>query len=132
VLAPRGQLPDIVLCRHVREHLEDPLAALRAMRALLAPGGELRVIVPRERHRWSAFEPDLNQHLYCWNFRALNNLLAGAGYEVRSNRYVYARGYGVLLPVRHWLGRRPYQLGARVCGRLARAGELLAAATISP
>ncbi len=122
--APQGAW-DIVFCRHALEHIEHPLDALRLMRPLLKPGGELYLIVPKEGHRQSSLKPDLNQHLYCWNFRALNNLLIRAGYRPFSNRYLHSWGYGYLLPLRRLLGQRAYELAARAAGWICRNGEIV-------
>ena len=40
---PRGEW-DIVFCRHVLEHLEEPLTHLKFMRDLIAPDGEVYLI----------------------------------------------------------------------------------------
>jgi len=116
---------DIVFCRHVLEHVEDPLDALRAMRGLVAGGGELRLILPREGHAAASFDPDLDQHLYCWNFRAANNLLRRAGFAPFANEEKYILGYRALLPLRRALGPGVYYHAARLVGRLYGNGELL-------
>jgi SAM-dependent methyltransferase len=121
---PRG-VWDIVLCRHALEHMEDPLGALRVMRRLVTEGGELYLILPKERHSQAGFEPDLNQHLYCWNFRTINNLLHRAGFTPYLNSYNCVLGYRVLLPVRRWAGKTTYLVTARIVGRLARNAELI-------
>ena len=77
-VVPRGEW-DIVFCRHVLEHLEEPLNHLRFMRDLIARDGEVYLVLPKEKHHHCSFTPDLDQHLYCWNFRAINNLLLRAG-----------------------------------------------------
>ena len=100
------QAYDIVFCRHVLEHVEEPLSALRTMRELLRPGGFLLLIVPRETHWPSAFTGDINQHLYCWNFNTINNLLLRAGYQPYHNSYRYPFGWHALLPIRRRFGRK--------------------------
>lgn len=42
-LAPQ----EVMLCAHVIEHLDDPDAGLAAMRAVLAPGGRLLLVVSK-------------------------------------------------------------------------------------
>ncbi len=121
---PRGQY-DIVFCRHVLEHLEAPLEALRTMRKLLCPGGFLLLIIPKEGHWPSAFSPDINQHLFCWNFNTINNLLIRAGYQPYLNAYRYPFGWHALLPVRRWFGRRVYLALSAMGSVLRRNGELV-------
>jgi predicted SAM-dependent methyltransferase len=121
---------DIVLCRHVLEHLESPLEHLKLMRELIAEDGELFLVLPREGHYDSSFTPDLNQHLYCWNFRTINNLLQRAGLRPYINRYAYVLGYRALLPVRRVLGTSAYFYATRIVGRLKRNGELIVRAKV--
>jgi SAM-dependent methyltransferase len=120
---PAGEW-DLVIARHVLEHLESPLDALRGMQSLLAPGGTLILVLPREGHVAASLTPDVNQHLFCWNFRSVNNLLARAGYRPEVNEYRYVRGFGVLLPI-HKLGwPRLYLHAVQLAGRLVGNAEL--------
>lgn len=116
---------DIVFCRHVLEHVEDPLATLRLLSPLLAERGYLYLIVPKEGHCRVPFGPDRHRHLFCWNFRSINNLLHLAGFSVESNAESYILGYRVLLPVRRVFGERAYLWAIRATGRLLRNGELV-------
>jgi SAM-dependent methyltransferase len=127
---PRGSW-DIVFCRHVLEHLEEPLAALKCMRELIGPGGELYLVLPKEKHSYSSFIPDLDQHLYCWNFRTLNNLLLRAGLVPYHNEYRYALGWRALLPIRTYLGKAAYYHATTLGGIFRRNGELIARARLS-
>ena len=121
---------DIVLCRHVLEHLENPLQHLKLMRELIAEQGELLIVLPREKHYLASFTPDLNQHLYCWNFRAINNLLERAGFQPHANRYAYVLGYRVLLPVRRILGADAYFYATLIVGYLKLNSELIVRAGV--
>lgn len=116
---------DIVFCRHVLEHVEDPLQTLRTMRELVTPDGELFLILPRENHFQCALEADLDQHLYCWNFRAANNLLRRAGFLPVRNYCTYILGYRVLLPIRRLFGKNAYFYLTRLVGWAKRNGELV-------
>ena len=120
---PAGQW-DIVIVRHVLEHLEAPAEALRAMRQLLAPSGTLIIVLPREGHGAASYEPDVHRHLYCWNFRNLNNLLYVAGYQPYVNKYRYLRGFGVLLPLYRWGLHGLYRIAVQASGWLVRNAEL--------
>jgi SAM-dependent methyltransferase len=115
---------DIVFCRHVLEHVERPLDALATMRALLKTNGELFIIVPKEEHFSPKIGPDLDQHLHCWNFRALNNLLFRAGFAPRTNEYRYALGWHAFLPIQRYFGQSAYYHTTTLGGVLKRNGEL--------
>jgi len=122
---------DIVFCRHVLEHLERPIDALASMRELLQPAGELFIIVPKEEHFAVKLAPDLDQHLHCWNFRSLNNLLFRAGFVPHSNEYRYMLGWHAFLPIRKRFGPGAYYHATKLGGMLRRNGELLVRAGIA-
>jgi SAM-dependent methyltransferase len=122
---------DIVFCRHVLEHVEEPLAALKSMRELIADKGELYLVLPKEKHSLCSFEHDLDQHLYCWNFRSIKNLLYRAGFAPYLISYKYSLGYRVLLPLRRLFGKRVYFHTARLVGLLKRNGELIIRARLA-
>jgi SAM-dependent methyltransferase len=81
---------DIILCSHVLEHVKDPYKTLKILRSKLKAGGKLILILPVERHGKASFDLDINQHLYCWNFRTINNLLTVANFRVIENSYLYS------------------------------------------
>lgn len=116
---------DIVFCCHVLEHLEDPLRALRRMRSLLVPSGRLLLVLPKEGHWIEPIQPDWSQHLFCWNFRALNNLLFRSGFVPFINRYHHAAGWHRLVPVKRLFGMEAYILLTRLGAVLRRNGELV-------
>ncbi len=116
---------DIVLSRHCLEHLEEPLSNLCLLRAFLKPGGKLILILPKERHSFTSYQPDVNQHLYCWNFRTINNLLARADYQVELNKYQSVIGYCALLPLRRVVGKEIYYRATLLAGRIFGVTELV-------
>jgi len=122
---------DIVFCRHVLEHLERPIDALATMRGLLKPTGELLIVVPKEEHFSSRLAPDLDQHLHCWNFRALNNLLFRAGLVPQTNEYRYMLGWHAFLPIRRLFGTAVYYRVTTLGGLLRRNGELVVRAALA-
>jgi len=122
---------DIVFCRHVLEHVERPIDALASMRELLKPTGELFIILPKEEHFLLKVAPDLDQHLHCWNFRALNNLLFRAGFAPRTNEYRYALGWHKLLPLHKHFGPEVYYRATTLGGLLRRNGELTVRAGVA-
>jgi len=113
---PRGAF-DTVLCSHVLEHVEQPLATLELLGSLLRPNGRLVVVLPAEEHAPSTLTVDVHQHLYAWTFRTINNLLDRAGFEVLHNRYVYRTAQFKLRHVAR-LSYRLYDLQTRALGRL--------------
>jgi len=127
---PRGEW-DIVFCRHVLEHLEQPLEALVSMRSFIAPGGELYLIVPKERHYECRIAPDLDQHLYCWNFATINNLLFRAGLTPYRNEYRYMLGWRAFLPVRRYFGKDAYYWITKLGGVFRRNGEVVVRARVA-
>jgi len=76
--------PTFVTCRHVLEHIAEPLSFLRAIRSALAPGAGLYLEVPSAAHllEASAVWDVLYEH--CWHFteRALRRLCSEAGFRV--------------------------------------------------
>jgi hypothetical protein len=95
------------------------------MRELLARAGDLYLIVPKEYHYQPPLDRDVNQHLHCWNFRALNNLLFRASFAPYSNEYRYALGWKALLPLRKSLGPEVNYRLTRLGGLLRHNGELV-------
>jgi SAM-dependent methyltransferase len=87
----RGTLPDdipfgdnrfdLALMTDVLEHLDDPVGALRAVRARLTPGGWILLTVPALPRLWS--EHDVTHH-HRRRYRAaeLREILTGAGFNV--------------------------------------------------
>jgi hypothetical protein len=88
-------------------------------------------VLPKEEHFATALSPDLDQHLHCWNFRALNNLLFRAGFVPHTNRYRYALGWHAFLPVRKFFGPSVYYHLTTLGGVLRRNGELEVRASLS-
>lgn len=120
-----GKQFDIVLCRHVLEHLDHPLETLRTLRGLLSATGRLIVVLPCERCDSMPRQVELDHHLYCWNPRTLANLLARAHYEVEAVRFEYYGGRRKMLPVYQSLGGRAYAACLRCLGRVLRFRELV-------
>lgn len=83
---------DVLTLWHVFEHLANPAANLRRIRALLSPGGWLFISLPRFdslqasifRRHWYAFD-DVPRHLYHFSKPSLDRLLRDAGFEVRRH-----------------------------------------------
>lgn len=121
---------DIVICRHALEHVPNPLATLTQIKSYIRPGGKLILVLPKEHHYESSFSPDINMHLFAWNFRSINNLLSIAGFTVTSNKSLYNLGYRRLLPLAK-LNFRLYELATIAAGRWYKNGELVIHANVS-
>jgi SAM-dependent methyltransferase len=103
-LAPR-EPADVVLCEQVIEHVPDPCAAVRNLRALSRPGGHVIVSTPfliRVHEEWGMQD--------YWRFtpRGLRTLLEHAGLEVEQvghwgNRRVIAGNLDRWPAHRRWL-----------------------------
>ena len=120
---------DLVLCRHVLEHVAYPIDTLRELLSYLAPRGVLILVVPRETHGVVSLRPDVNRHLYSWNFRTLNNLINAAGGVPLENRVEPMFGPRcdtALRPLLPLVGLPGYYRLGRLAGRLLRQFELVA------
>jgi SAM-dependent methyltransferase len=116
---------DVVLCRHVLEHLDHPLRDLEQLRARLEPSGRVIVVVPVEDPRQGPDRCDLNHHLYCWNPQTLCNLLSRAGLRDVRWRFEYYGARRRLLPIYTRFGGPAYARAVRAVGRLFRFRELV-------
>lgn len=89
---------DVVFLCHSLEHLEKPFESLKLIRSKLKKEGKIIIILPIEKHKKVDFRLDRNQHLFCWNFRTINNLLIKTGFKIIKNEYFRgAVGYKKLL-----------------------------------
>ncbi len=142
-LLHEGGLPDgpwdVIRMSQVLEHVPDPLATLRSIRGLMAPGARLIVGVPNIRSlaaratggSWDGLE--VPRHLVHYDRDSLRWVLALAGFRVASMRTTpllgvlpgsvdartaggrRQRGWGDLLPVR--LLAYPLEWGLGVLGQ---------------
>jgi len=110
---------DIVISTHVLEHHPNPKEMLQQIYSKLKKGASLILVIPHEVHGIPKYELDLNQHLFTWNFQAINNLLITTGFKVVKNKYVRGAGYNKLLklaPINFNLYRTATNLLSRVSG----------------
>lgn len=132
-VASLSQLPttnfDTVLCRHVLEHVEQPLSILQELRQRLTGEGKLILVVPCEHMDLSPSRDDLDHHLFCWNPRTLSNLLVRAGYVIEGIRNEYFGAKRKLLPVFRAFGGRYYARSVQAVGRFLRCKELVVEAS---
>ncbi len=82
---------DLITLLDVLEHIQDPIAALRQCRELLAPGGILLLTVPAFRSLWTHHD-DTNHHFTRYTRRTLGRVLKDAGFTCTESGYFF-----------HWL-----------------------------
>ena len=94
---------DVVFCEQVLEHVPDPWAAARTLRALCAPGGRLVVSTPF----LIRIHPSPDDF---WRFtpHGLRLLLEGAGFEVPEVRS-WGNRPAVVRNLRDWAPHRPWR-----------------------
>ncbi len=82
---PRGSY-DLIAVLDVVEHIEDDVAALKAMADCLAPGGKILVTVPAHQWLWSAHDV-VNHHHRRYSKTTLAAAIARAGLAHNGLRY---------------------------------------------
>lgn len=115
---------DAIFSSHVLEHHLNPREMLIEIYNKMKKGGKLILVLPYERHGRSTFNLDLDQHMFMWNFRTINNLLLIAGFTVHSNEYLRGAGYEKLLPV-YMINKTFYRLATNLVARIAGIKEIM-------
>ena len=95
---------DLIAVLDVVEHIEDDVAALRAMRERLAPGGKILITVPAHQWMWSAHDV-VNHHHRRYSKATLVKAIEAAGMRPRKLGYFNSLLF-------------PLAAGARIVGRL--------------
>jgi SAM-dependent methyltransferase/uncharacterized membrane protein YbhN (UPF0104 family) len=124
---PEGHY-DFVLCRHVLEHVEQPLDVLRQLLSYLRTDGTLILVLPKEGHRRVPLDVDIHRHLYCWTFRTINNLIHLADGVPVFNAWepmFGVRTHVLLRPLLGTLGQDAYYRMARLAGHVFGDTELV-------
>jgi SAM-dependent methyltransferase len=83
---------DLVVCRHVVEHLDDPVGMLRTVRRALGKReAAVYVEVPSAEYvlRDDAIWDVIYSHVTCLSSRALRTILDRAGFSVREHGYAF-------------------------------------------
>jgi SAM-dependent methyltransferase len=83
--------PDSVVCVNVLEHIEDDVAALRAMAEILAPGGAIVLLVPAFQALYGPIDRNLG-HYRRYRRGSVSRLAGAVGLEVRKLHSVNAVG----------------------------------------
>jgi 2-polyprenyl-3-methyl-5-hydroxy-6-metoxy-1,4-benzoquinol methylase len=83
----QDQAFNVIISNHALEHVEHPIAILRALRSKLVPSGILVLCLPMDDWRTQrVYNPeDLNHHLHTWTPQLLGNSLLEAGF--RSDQF---------------------------------------------
>jgi len=115
---------DIVISTHVLEHHPNPKEMLIQIFSKLKKGASLILVIPHEVHGIPKFELDLNQHLFMWNFQAINNLLITTGFKVVQNKYVRGAGYNKLLKLAR-INFNLYKTATNLISRLSGIKEMM-------
>ncbi|HEV7924140.1 MAG TPA: methyltransferase domain-containing protein [Verrucomicrobiae bacterium] len=93
VYADNADIPvgmfDFVLSSHALEHSPRPHEDLLNFRRFAKPTGQLLLILPVEKDLRKAMEVDGNNHLYCWTFQTICNLLHATEWKPLVQTYVY-------------------------------------------
>jgi SAM-dependent methyltransferase len=97
---PRGSF-DVVACVAVIEHLLEPLALLRLLRSIIAPGGFAYVVAPEVtsaahrilRSRWPYYHPD--EHVTLPSMASIEQAVSSMGgtYRLRRTNMHYSLKY---------------------------------------
>jgi SAM-dependent methyltransferase len=119
---------DLVFTAHVLEHHPNPKSMIEDMRRKLKRGQRLIIVIPHERHGRAGFSLDLNQHLFSWNFRTINNLLLTSGFQIKANRYVRGAGYFRLLSLAR-INFGLYRWATNTVSRIMGIREIMVVAT---
>jgi SAM-dependent methyltransferase len=77
---------DLIAILDVMEHLDDDLAALKALHSKLKPGGWLLVTVPAYQFLWSQHD-EINQHKRRYLLQGLQKVVKNGGYTIRHSSY---------------------------------------------
>lgn len=115
---PSGRF-DFILSSHALEHSPRPFEDLVNFGRFCKKSGHLLLILPIERELQKTLTVDTNNHLYCWTFQTICNLLHATGWEPLIQTHVYdSFGLGTLSK---WLPARSAVLWSWKLGKVKRS-----------
>lgn len=83
--------PDAIFCVNVLEHIQDDVAALAALRGVMAPGGRAALVVPAHPRLYGRMDEEAG-HFRRYTRGELRRKLTEAGWTVQACRYINAVG----------------------------------------
>lgn len=92
ILQFQSERPDSIACLNVLEHIEDDLAALRHMHAVLPAKGRVVLIVPAFPALYGPIDRNLG-HYRRYTKASLRTLALQAGFHVRTLRFINTIGF---------------------------------------
>ena len=81
---------DVIVCREVIEHVEDPLKLLKQIRLALAPGGVAQIQTPQYSPTVRLW--DQTAHLLCFERRCLREVIETAGMKIVPEKCLFWEG----------------------------------------
>lgn len=99
---------DFIYSLNVLEHIEDDVAALRALHAVLRPGGRLLIYVPAFKLLFTSMDRKVG-HFRRYRKAELVGQMRAAGYVIEASRYVDSVGFAATLAFR-MVGNRSGEL----------------------
>ena len=113
---------DIVFTSHVLEHVENPFETLLLLNDKLKKNGLIIIVLPVEKTGKAGLLLDINQHLYSWTFKTINNLLIKTGFNIKKNKVIYGTVYKKLSFIKKF---KVYDLFVYIAGFLLNKKEML-------
>lgn len=90
---------DFIYSLNVLEHIEDDVATLRALHAVLRPGGRLLIYVPAFQLLFTSMDRKVG-HFRRYRKAGLVGQMRAAGYVIEASRYVDSVGFAATLVFR--------------------------------